>query len=100
MEKAAQHPFEEREIRCPRLGGQINFGYCLVENVGSPCSKAIRCWSGIFDVEVFFRGRMTEDEFTRCFFTPPQPKMATLIELIEQARNAAAAKSADRSGAS
>ncbi|MBI4966463.1 MAG: hypothetical protein HY913_24495 [Desulfomonile tiedjei] len=79
-------PFEETEIRCPRLGGPVTFGYCRIERQQRPCQRAIKCWSGHFDVAAFFRERLTPDEFDACFLEQPLSKVVTLIELIEQAR--------------
>ncbi|HMK34903.1 MAG TPA: hypothetical protein VK463_07555 [Desulfomonilaceae bacterium] len=79
-------PYEEKQIRCPRLGGPVSFGYCLVERRNLPCHRAIVCWSQSFDAEGFFREKLTDEEFDECFVQPPQPKIVTLIEMIEKAR--------------
>ncbi|MEJ2718061.1 MAG: hypothetical protein P8182_13135 [Deltaproteobacteria bacterium] len=78
--------YEDKEIRCPRLGGPITFSYCRIENQGRPCSKALNCWASHFDVESLFRKNMTPEEFEACFFGPPPSKVGTLLELIEKAR--------------
>ncbi len=77
---------EEKEIRCPRLGGPATFSYCRIENVGKPCSRAILCWAEHFDAEDFFRKALTDDEFRECFCRPPTPKIITIMELIEKAK--------------
>jgi hypothetical protein len=82
--------YEDKEIRCPRLGGQITFGYCRCENRGRPCARAIDCWSDHFDAEAFFRKIMTEEEYVHCFCQPPKNKLDTLLEMIEQAKKTAA----------
>ncbi len=79
-------PDWKREIRCPRLGGPITFDYCRVENQGQPCGRALMCWSFCFDVEDYFRGRMSPELFEACFNAQIKPKVVTLIELIEKAR--------------
>ncbi|MBM4328731.1 MAG: hypothetical protein FJ118_16380 [Deltaproteobacteria bacterium] len=88
--------YEEREIRCPRLGGPVTFAYCRVENAGRPCPRTIVCWQAYFDAETFFREIMTPEEFAETFLQPPRPKMATLIELIEQAKKLAEEKRAQQ----
>ena len=88
-EQECQAPYEEMPIRCPRLGGPVTFGYCKIESMGRPCSKALDCWFAHFDVEAFFREVLSEEEFRECFARAPTPKMVTLIELIENARKAA-----------
>lgn len=83
---------DEMEIRCPRLGGPVTFGYCRVENVGKPCFRSITCWSGRFDVEGFFRQFLSDAEYNECFCKPPTPKMTSLVELIERAKKVSAKK--------
>jgi hypothetical protein len=78
--------YEDKEIRCPRLGGPITFSYCRIENKGRPCSKTLNCWASHFDVESLFRKTMSPEEFEECFFGPPPSKVDTLLELIEKAR--------------
>lgn len=77
-------------IRCPRLGSNVGFGYC--RNCGdgqSPCFKAFDCWWETFDVVAYFKERLSEEEFERLVHLRPKPKVSSLLELIEQARNAA-----------
>lgn len=77
-------------IRCPRLGSNVGFGYC--RNCGdgqSPCFKVFDCWWETFDVVAYFKERLSEEEFERLVHLRPKPKVSSLLELIEQARNAA-----------
>jgi hypothetical protein len=78
--------YEEKEIRCPRLGGPVTFSYCRIERGALPCPRALDCWARYFDVEALFRQLMSNDEFADCFFRPAQPKVVTLLEMIEKAR--------------
>ena len=79
-------PDDEYQIRCPRLGHQIAFSYCRVENEGLPCFKALDCWSRHFPVEQHFRKEITQDQWEKVFSGPPKSKMFSLLELIEQAK--------------
>ena len=79
--------YEEKEIRCPRLGGEVTFGYCSREASGNPCYRALFCWSPYFQVEVFFKEKLGEEAFHECFDKTVQPKLVTLVDLIEKARN-------------
>ena len=88
-ESSVSPPYAEKEIRCPRLGGPVTFEYCRVERGDLPCPRAISCWRAYFDVERHFLDLLGPEEFVACFFTPPQPKVVSLIELIEQARRVA-----------
>lgn len=87
MSNTDSHPtYEEKEIRCPKLGGPVNFEYCRLEQSGLPCSRALNCWSIHFDVEAFFREGLSSEDFERCFLKSPPSKVSTLLELVERAR--------------
>lgn len=88
-ENSPETPFEEKEIRCPKLGGPVTFSYCRIETLGKPCSRAIQCWSTLFDVESFFRNTLSDEEYLAAFHTQPPSKVLTLIELIERAKKIA-----------
>lgn len=91
-ESRTDTPFEDKEIRCPKLGGQVSFSYCRIETLGRPCSRAVRCWSEQFDAEQYFRQQMSDEDFAAVFLAPPPSKMGTLLELIEQAKKVAEEK--------
>ena len=57
-----------------------------MENQGQPCGRALTCWSFHFDVEAYFRSRMSPERFEECFNGQIKPKVVTLIELIEKAQ--------------
>jgi hypothetical protein len=75
------------EIRCPKLGGQITFAYCLKESGKLPCSRIINCWQPYFPVEDYIRKCLTPEDWERCFNQKPKEKISTLLELIEAAKN-------------
>ena len=79
-------PGDDFEIRCPRLGHQISFSYCLSENMGLPCFKTLDCWHTYFEAEDFFRNRLTPEQMEQIFKKRTTPKMLSLMELIEQAK--------------
>ena len=75
------------EQRCPRLGGQVSFGYCRMNgDDGSACWKIFDCWWEYFDVVGYLNKHLPEDAFKALADARPQPKMVSLVELIEQAR--------------
>jgi hypothetical protein len=86
---------EDLDIRCPRLGSLVNFGYCRSCGDGDkPCFKVFDCWWERFDVVEYLKERLPEDEFMRLACLKPKPKIMSLLDLIEQARrNAADGKS-------
>ena len=79
-------PSDELGIRCPRLGHQINFSYCRSENSGLPCFKTLDCWYHHFDVHNFLKDKLTEKEFEKAFLNKGKPKVFSLLDLIEQAK--------------
>lgn len=84
---ASKHPPDPSfEIRCPRLGHQINFTYCRSENNGLPCFKTLDCWHHYFDVHTFIKEALSPEEFKRIFLSPSQPKIFSLMDLIAQAK--------------
>ena len=90
MEKrSSDSPYEEKEIRCPKLGGSVTFSYFKIESGAKPCSRSITCWTDLFDVKGHFRETMTEEEYRDCFETSPPSRVTTLLELVERARKVA-----------
>ena len=74
------------ELRCPKLGGEVTFAYCLVEGEGLPCSRTIACWQQYFPVETHLRAKLTQEQWDRCFGKTPKEKIVSLVELIEAAK--------------
>ncbi len=80
-------PEDKFAIRCPRLGHQIFFSYCLHENGKLPCFKILDCWHRHFQVEKYLKEILTTEEWKKTFSKSGKPKILTLIELIEQAKS-------------
>ena len=80
------NPFEEQEMRCPKLGGPVTFSYCCVEAINLPCSRAIRCWCDRFEAESFFRRKLGDEEFRLAFENPQPTRLENILELIERAK--------------
>ena len=81
--KASQ---EQRSIRCPRLGHQVDFAYCRQENKGLPCFKALDCWHMHFPVAEHLKQELSSREWEAAFVQPKTPKLGSLLELIQAAR--------------
>jgi hypothetical protein len=75
-----------KQIRCPRLGDEIFFSYCLQEAGDLPCSRIISCWSVYFDVEVFLKEKLAPEKWDKFINFQPKDKVISLIELIETAK--------------
>jgi hypothetical protein len=80
-------PPDEVQVRCPRLGHQVYFGYCRAENMGTPCFKTLDCWHLIFDVVGYFKQHLSEEAFAAAFLNRGRPKIQTLVDLIHQAKD-------------
>ncbi|NLE57283.1 MAG: hypothetical protein GX616_02905 [Planctomycetes bacterium] len=76
------------ERRCRLLGHEIRFGYCRLLPEGRPCRLIVECWQGSFDVVSYLKQHYT-DEQIEGFLAPPKPKLVSLLELIEKAKQAA-----------
>lgn len=78
--------YDDREIRCPRLGHELTFAYCRREGGKLPCPRTIQCWEGLFPVEGLLREVLSpEDWETFCRQTPPD-KLTNLLDLIARAK--------------
>jgi hypothetical protein len=80
--------YDDMQRRCPRLGGQVPFSYCRSsEASGEPCPKVFDCWWERFDVVDFFRRRLPSDAFSKLQNVPLPDKVASLVDLVRQAKN-------------
>lgn len=79
----AQH--DKTQIYCRKLGHHLTFLYCRTTEGSNLCPKILDCWFEVFDVRAFLEQHYTEPEI-ETVFKAPQPKVASLIELIEKAR--------------
>ena len=52
-----------------------------------PCFKVVDCWWETFDIVRYLQDHLPEDQFTRLMQARPRPKIASLVEMIEQAKN-------------
>ena len=76
---------DEKTMRCPRVGGYINFRFCRSENNLLPCRWIVGCWQMQMDINKFLDEHFSKEEMDK-IFVPPKPKIESLVELIEQAK--------------
>lgn len=81
-----QTTFDDLQIRCPKLGGEVTFAYCRQEAGSLPCPRVVVCWYLYFPVQSHLEQILTEDEWERFCSYKPKDKVTTLVELIEQAK--------------
>ena len=76
---------DEKTIRCPRVGGDVNFRFCRTENYMLPCRWIVGCWRTYMDINRFMEEHYSKEELNR-IFAPPKPKIENLVNLIEKAK--------------
>jgi hypothetical protein len=86
MSEPLKSPGEDVTIRCPRLGQMITFSYCRSENQGLPCFKAIDCWFEHFPAAPYFQRVLSGEQWQKVFCCPVKPKMSSLLEIIQAAK--------------
>lgn len=81
--------FDSETSYCRMLGNEVPFEYCRSAAEALPCRKIKDCWFEKLPVEAYMDKHYTREEQEK-IFAPPVPKMASLLELIEKAKKAAA----------
>jgi len=77
--------FDAIEVRCPRLGGAVTFGYCRSEHDGLPCDRALLCFELAFPVEAYFRQVLRDETYAARFETPGPGRYESLLDTLAQA---------------
>ncbi len=77
--------YDDKTIRCPRVGGEVNFRFCRFENNMLPCRWIVGCWEMRMDMNKFMTDHYSKEEMDR-IFTPPRPKIESLLNLVEKAK--------------
>ena len=78
--------YEDLEIRCPRLGGEVTFAYCETEGGDLPCPRILVCWEAHLPVGPYLRKKLSPAQWHACFDQPVKDKVTTLVQLIEDAK--------------
>lgn len=76
---------DDKTLRCPRVGGDVNFLYCRSENNRLPCAWIVGCWQKRIDINEFLKGHYSNEELN-LVFALPRPKIESLLNLIEKAK--------------
>jgi len=90
MKNRANENNEDKDVlerRCPRLGGPVPFKYCRTGGGDSaPCFKILDCWWETFDIRSYLENTMSQDAFNDLLKAKPPDKIASLVDLIRQAK--------------
>lgn len=82
--------WDSLERRCPRLGGDVAFGYCRIcGGEKTPCFKVFDCWWERFDVVAHMKTCLSAHTFDALCASRPQPKVTSLLEVIRLAQERA-----------
>jgi len=77
------HKLKEKLTRCPRLGHEITFSYCLKESLDLPCARIMHCWSSIPHIEAVLQEELPPAVWHKFINLQPKDKVASIIDLIE-----------------
>lgn len=77
--------FDKKKIYCRKLGHFVPFLYCRTEHMEFPCMKIFDCWFKKIPIETFINKFYSKEEIQN-IFKPAQPKISSLIDLIEKAK--------------
>lgn len=73
--------------RCPRLGSDVAFEYCLKNAAEKgPCFKICDCWWERFDVVEYLNRTLGPETVKRLQNSKLPPKVTSLVDLIKQAQ--------------
>ena len=87
LKKGEDMPLDTQEKRCPRLGSLVPFKYCMRSgDADNPCFKIMDCWWEDFDVQSYLEKNLSPEAFHKLLQSKPPSKVASLVELIEQAK--------------
>lgn len=77
--------YDDLTLRCPRIGGYVNFKLCRSENNFLPCRWVVRCWEGWIDVRKFLEENFSAEDLDKAL-RPPKQKLESLVEVMEKAK--------------
>ena len=80
-----KNKYDVEELYCKKLGHHLTFKYCREENFGLPCPKVRDCWFKNIDIDNYLTQNFSPGETTH-LYDPPKPKISSLLELIDQAK--------------
>jgi hypothetical protein len=72
--------FDKLTVRCPQLGGSVDFKYCRKVADGLPCARSLICWEASFPVDQYMVRILNEDEWRRVFEEPSKNRLDKILE--------------------
>jgi len=77
--------YDEQEIRCPRLGGQVNFKFCRTSEAPF-CHRIIICWAERIDIGTFLSENYTPEQIHSALNKPKATKLEQILKAMEKAK--------------
>lgn len=77
---------DHKLTRCPKLGDEMTFAYCLREAGDLPCARVVTCWQSAFDVVPVLKDRLSGKQWERFNGAAPKDKISSLLDCIERAK--------------
>lgn len=81
-----QDRYEKQEIRCPKLGHEVTFGYCRQEGGATPCQRIISCWGGRLRMDIQAQQNFGSELWRRLDSLKMKDRLSTLLELVQKIR--------------
>ncbi len=79
------HAYDEKTIYCRMLGHHLSFSYCRRPGNRLFCSRIVACWGEQLDITAYLEEHFSREEIQEAM-SLPKPKMASLVDLIQQAQ--------------
>ncbi len=79
-------PHDHKITRCPKLGDEMTFAYCLREAGNLPCARILFCWQAAFDAASLLQENLTQEELKLFAEILPKDKVVSLIEILEKTK--------------
>lgn len=81
--------YDSREGYCRKLGHYVEFKYCRGANNNIPCYKIMDCWFERLPIENFMQQHYSASSINK-IFTPPAPKIASILDIIDRVKRSMA----------
>lgn len=75
--------YDDLMTRCPRLGCEVTFGYCRIEQGVLPCSRIVACWRPSLPVELWLKQALSPEQVEQFLQTTGKDRFTTLFEITE-----------------
>ena len=83
-------------IYCKKLGHKVQFSYCREVGHPLPCGSIVNCWHEEIPIQKFIYDNYSEEEIKQ-IFSLPKPKLHTILDLVEKAKNSKNSKNEEDS---